>query len=137
MRLIPASLIEDKEVQAKWSSVKTIARIKSEVNRDGQDIVTYRHYISDEDFPKAAYYNMLARGHWSIENQLHRHLDVTFKEDASRARKGFAAQNLSLLKKLALQIVKNHNDKMSIRKRLFKAALDSKYLKKMLLNYNF
>lgn len=80
---------------------------------------------------------MLARGHWSIENQLHWHLDVTFKEDASHSRKGFAAQNLSLLKKLALQIARNHNDKLSIRKRLFRAALDSKYLMQMLLNYKF
>lgn len=50
-----------------------------------------RHYISDEDHPHAAYYAMLARGHWGIENQLHWHLDETFKEDACRARKGFAA----------------------------------------------
>lgn len=59
--------------------------------------VTKRYYISDEDYPKAAYYNMLARGHWTIENNLHWMLDVTFKEDASRARKGYAAENLSLL----------------------------------------
>ena len=38
-------------------------------------------------YPKAAYFNMLARGHWSIENQLHWNLDVTFLEDACRARK--------------------------------------------------
>lgn len=135
--ILPADLIEDKDVLARWPSLKTLARIKSEVYRDGQDIVTYRYYISDEDFPRAAYYNMLARGHWSIENQLHWHLDVTFKEDASRSRKGFAAQNLSLLKKLALQIARNHDDKLSIRKRLFRAALDSKYLMRMLLNYKF
>ncbi len=46
-----------------------------------------RYYISDEDFPKAAYFNMLGCGHWSIENQPHRNLDITFKEDACRARK--------------------------------------------------
>lgn len=40
---------------------------------------------------------MLARGHWTIENNLHWMLDVTFKEDASRARKEYAAENLSLL----------------------------------------
>lgn len=39
-------------------------------------------------------------------------LDVTFKEDASRARKGYAAENLSLVRKLALQIVKQHNAKI-------------------------
>ncbi len=76
--------------------------------------VTKRYYISDEDYPKAAYYNynMLARGHWTIENNLHWMLDVTFKEDASRARKGYAAENLALVRKLALPIVKQHNAKI-------------------------
>ena len=60
---------------------------------------------------------MLASGHWFIGNQLHRNLDVTFKEDANRARKGFAAQNLSIIRKLALQVVKSHNDNRSIRKK--------------------
>lgn len=61
-------------------------------------------------------------------------LDVTFKEDASRSRKGYAAENLSLVRKLALQIVKQHNDKRSIKKRLFRAALSQDYLKEILLN---
>ena len=60
---------------------------------------------------------MLASGHWFIGNQLHRNLNVTFKEDANRARKGFAAQNLSIIRKLALQVVKSHNDNRSIRKK--------------------
>ena len=72
--------------------------------------------------------------HWTIENNLHWMLDVTFKEDASRARKGYAAENLSLVRKLALQIVKQHNDKRSIKKRLFRAALSQDYLKEILLN---
>ncbi len=83
----------------------------SHVDYGDHQATTIRRYISDEDFPKAAYYNMLARGHWSIENQLHWCLDVIFKEDASRARKGYAAQSLSLLRKLSLQIVKNYSDK--------------------------
>lgn len=73
-------------------------------------------------------------GHWGIENQLHWHLDVTFHEDACRTRKGFAAQNLSTVRKLALQILKAHNDKKSIRKRIFSAALSQHYLFDVLLN---
>ena len=55
----------------------------------------------------------------------------------SRARKGFAPQNLSLLRKIALQGVKAHNDKRSIRKRLFRAALSQDYLRELLLNFKF
>lgn len=75
---------------------------------------------------------MLARGHWGIENQLHWHLDVTFKEDACRARKSFAAQNFSTVRKLALQIAKAHSDNRSIRKRLFRASLSQDYLLELL-----
>ena len=59
-------------------------------------------------------------------------VDVTFKEDACRARKGFAAQNLSTVRKMALQIVKAHSDNRSIRKRLFRASLSQDYLLELL-----
>jgi len=57
---------------------------------------------------------------------------VTFKEDASRARKGNAPENLSTLRKLALQIIEDQNDNLSIRKRRLKAAYDIKYLEKLI-----
>ena len=133
-RILPAGAIEDEEVLSRWNGLKTIVEITSTVDYGDRTAVTKRYYISDEDYPKAAYYNMLARGHWAIENNLHWMLDVTFKEDASRARKGFAAENLSLVRKMALQVVKQHNDKRSIKKRLFRAALSQDYLKELLLN---
>ncbi len=134
-----ADKIWDKDLVSKWIDLNTIVELKSEVTqkKTQETTITKRYYISDEDFPKAAYYNMLARGHWTIENLLHWHLDVTFLEDASRARKGNAAQNLSLIRKLALQVVRNYSDKRSIRKRLFKASLNEKYMIGMVKNYNF
>ncbi|WP_304408237.1 ISAs1 family transposase [Bacteroides acidifaciens] len=112
--------------------------MSSEVIVGDRKTTSVRHYISDEDFPKAAYYAMLARGHWGIENQLHWHLDVTFKEDACRSRKGFSGQNLSMLRKLALQIAKATPDKkISIRKRLYRASLNSQYLLQLLNNFKF
>jgi predicted transposase YbfD/YdcC len=88
-----------------------------------------RYYISDEVVQNTAYFNSLVRGHWSIETQLHWHLDVTFKEDACRARTGNAPENLSTLRKLALQIITQHNDKLSLKKRRVKASYDLDYLK--------
>ena len=133
-RILPADAVEDEEIRTRWNGLKTIVEITSTVDYGNRTAVTKRYYISDEDYPKAAYYNMLARGHWTIENNPHWMLDVTFKEDASRARKEYAAENLSLVRKLALQIVKQHNDKRSIKKRLFRAALSQDYLKEILLN---
>lgn len=97
--------------------LKTLVEITSTVDYGDHTATTVRRYISDENFSKAAYFNMLTRDHWSIENHLHWNLDVTFKEDACRARKGYAAQNLSAIRKLAMQIVKCHSDKRSIRKK--------------------
>ena len=138
-RILSADKIWDTEVRERWKNLTTIVELESEVTqkKTGETTTTKRYYISDENFPKAAYYNMLARGHWTIENLLHWHLDVTFLEDASRARKGYAAQNLSLIRKLALQVVKNYTDKRSIKKRLFRASLNNEYMIDLVKNYKF
>lgn len=136
-RILKADAIEDKEVLERWPGLKTLVEITSTVDYGDHVATTVRRYISDEDFPKAAYFNMLARGHWSIENQLHWNLDVTFLEDACRARKGYAAVNLSAIRKLAMQIIKEHADKSSLKKRRFKASLSNDYLSELLLSAQF
>ena len=78
------------------------------------------------------YFNKLARGHWSIENHLHWHLDVTFREDNCRARSGNAPENLSSMRKLALQIINQPKDKLSLKKRRVKAAFNLEYLKSLI-----
>lgn len=137
-RVVSADRMEDRDVMLRWPGLKTLVEITSRVTVGAEaQVTTTRHYISDEAFPHAAYYAMLARGHWGIENQLHWHLDVTFKEDASRARKGYAAQNMSTMRKIALQAVKAHSDKRSVRKRLFRAAISQDYLKELINNLKF
>lgn len=139
-RIIKASDIDDPigvEAVSRWPKLTTLIEVTSRVDHGDHVTQAKRLYISDEDFPKAAYFNMLARGHWSIENQLHWNLDVTFLEDACRARKGFAAINLSTIRKLAMQIIKEHIDKSSLRKRRFKASLSNNYLTDMLLKAKF
>ncbi len=130
--ILPAGDYLMDETLASWKNLSTIVRI--EAIRRVNDKVSHeiRYYISDESEPRAGYYSSLVRGHWSIENQLHWHLDVTFKEDACRARKGFASQNLSVLRKVALHVVSEQKDKLSMKRRLYKAALDINYLKKLL-----
>lgn len=136
-RILDAGAIGDKDVLNRWPGLKTLIEVTSTVDYGDHIATTVRRYISDEDFPMAAYFNMLARGHWSIENQLHWNLDVTFLEDACRTRKGFAAVNLSTIRKLAMQIIKEHVDWSSLRKRRFKASLSNDYLMDMLLKANF
>ena len=132
-RILDVSSIEDREVSARWPGLKTLVEITSTIDYGDHTATTVRRYISDEDFPKAAYFNMLARGHWSIENQLHWCLDVVFKEDASRARRNYAPCNLSAIRKLALQIIKCMDDKASLKKRRFRASLSPDYFIQLLL----
>jgi predicted transposase YbfD/YdcC len=130
--VLPAREFLMEESIAPWKSLQTIIRIQTTREIKGKSTDEIRYYISDESQERAAYFNALARGHWAIENQLHWHLDVTFKEDKCRTRTGYAPQNLAVLRKGALHLVSNLKDKLSIKKRLYKAALDSEYLKKVL-----
>jgi predicted transposase YbfD/YdcC len=130
--ILPACEFLMEENLAPWKNLKTLIRLESKREVQGKSTQEVRYYISDEQETKAPYFYSLIRGHWSIENQLHWHLDVTFKEDACRARAGYASQNLSVLRKMALHIVSEQKDKHSIRKRLYKAALDIGYLRKLL-----
>lgn len=121
----------EENIQA-WKNLGTI--IRSDAKREVQGKVTLetRYYISDEKESSAAYFSSLIRGHWNIENQLHWHPDITFKEDECRAGTGYASQNLSVLRKMALHIVSEQKGKLSIKKRLYKAALDIGHLKRLL-----
>jgi len=120
------------ENQSQWCGLKTLIKVEATRMIRGKETSETRFYISDEQDKTAEYYNALVRGHWSIENQLHWHLDVTFKEDASRVRKGNAPENLATLRKLALQIIAAQKDKLSLKKRRVMAAYYEDYLRKLL-----
>ena len=130
--ILPACEYLLEENLAAWKNVSTL--IKIDASREIKGVVKQetRYYISDETAENPAYYLALARGHWGIENQLHWHLDVTFKEDDCRTRQENAPLNLSTIRKFALQILSNQKDKLSLKKRQYKAALDVMYLKKII-----
>lgn len=68
-RIPKADKIGDKVVMDRWHGLETLVEVASTVDYGDHVAATVRRYISDEDFPKAAYFNMLVCGHWSIENQ--------------------------------------------------------------------
>lgn len=74
----------------------------------------------------------VARTHWTIENQLHWVLDVDFDEDAARSRKDNAPQNLALIRKLALNLLRLHPDKGSIKGKIKRAAWNDDFLLSLL-----
>lgn len=72
------------------------------------------------------------RGHWGIENQLHWVLDVVFKEDQSRLRKGHGAQNMAIVRHFAINLVRAASDKRTIKLRRKYAGWDTEYLSTIL-----
>ena len=70
----------------------------------------------------------IVRTHWTIENQLHWVLDVVFAEDGARNRKDNGPQNLALIRKIALNLLRSHPDKASIRRKIKRAGWDDMFL---------
>ena len=90
-----------------------------------------RYYISSLK-TNAARFNRLVRGHWGIENKLHWILDVTFSEDKSRIRKGYADENFSTIRRMALNILKLNDSKESLNVKRKKAGLNDQFREKLL-----
>jgi hypothetical protein len=74
----------------------------------------------------------VARTHWSIENRLHWVLDVAFGEDAARNRKDHGPQNFALLRKLALNLQRQHPETGSIKGKLKRAGWNDDFLLSLL-----
>ena len=92
------------------------------------------HAILDQvvEWRPAARLLEIVRAHWGIENQLHWVLDVVFDEDASRSRKDNAPQNLALLRKLALNVLRTHPDPASLRRKIKRAGWEDNFLSSLL-----
>lgn len=115
----------------KWKGFKTIVMVRRQRTLwNGQtDGVCY--YISSLA-ADAAVIAQAIRDHWSIENSLHWVLDVTFQEDASRIRNGHGPENVGLLRRLCVNLIKRHPAKGSIKTKRFRAALNRDFLLELL-----
>jgi predicted transposase YbfD/YdcC len=117
-----------------WRDLLSVAMV--EATREIGDKVSreVRYYLSSLEVD-AERMQEIIRGHWAIENSCHWILDVVFREDDSRVRVGNAAQNLALVRKLALSMLSREKScKRGVKVKRFKAALDLQYLLKRLQN---
>ncbi|MBU3926402.1 MAG: ISAs1 family transposase [Bacteroidetes bacterium] len=122
------------EEQVKWKNLQLIIRIESTrefKNSDKPKENSIRYYISSLKCTAIEFQHII-RSHWSIENKLHWTLDVAFLEDQSRKRDNNAAQNFSVLMKIALNLLKNEKTaKVGVRGKRLKAGWDNHYLEKL------
>ena len=116
----------------KWPKAKMIGMIETECRREGKDVHEIRFYISStkcsaEEFAK------VVRAHWGIENSLHWVLDVAFREDESRMRNGNSAENFSMIRRLALNLIKQEKSiKNGVKGKRLRAGWDEEYFLKIL-----
>lgn len=110
---------------AKWPKIKTIAMVMSERDlQNGKTTHDCRFYISSLD-TQAEHLLSITRQHWAVENSLHWTLDMTFREDESRIRKGQAPENFAIMRHIALNILKRDNSvEASVKRKRMLAALN-------------
>lgn len=118
----------------KFKDLKSIIGVKSEriIKKTGESTVEYRYYITSLKNIDPEKISSYIRQHWSIENNLHWQLDVTFKEDHSKKVKN-AARNFSAVTKIALSVLKkDKTTKGSMNLKRLKAGWDDNYLSTLL-----
>ena len=116
------------ETTTGWASLTTLIMVRSQRWQGHQMSHATRFFISSLEKATAEELAHYIRHHWSIENQLHWQLDVVFNEDGSQVRHQQAAQNLALLRKMALSALRREPTMMSMNRKRKKAARDDDYL---------
>ncbi len=120
---------------ARWEGLASFIQVESE--RRTADTVSYetRYYISSLPCDRAAVLAAKIRGHWSVENPLHWHLDVTFREDDCLVSAGHAAENLSLVRKIVLTMMtRDPSRKGSVAANRKRAGWNNDHLLKILVH---
>ena len=88
----------------KWSGLKSIGMVESQREMNGKVSIQQRYYILsiESDVQR---FSAAVRSHWSIENQLHWVLDVGFTEDAAQSCSGYSAENLAVIRHVAINLL--------------------------------
>jgi predicted transposase YbfD/YdcC len=111
-----------------FPGIRALAKVDSLRRIEGKsDEIKTRYFLLSYPFP-ADQLLRIVRTHWTIENQLHWVLDVVFDEDGARNRKDNGPQNIALVRKIALNLLRSHPDKASIRRKIKKAGWDDMFL---------
>lgn len=111
----------------RWSALYSIGMVEAERYIDGKVTSQIRYFISSLTSDAKVFANAV-RKHWSIENQLHWVLDVSFREDESRIRRDNAPENFGVFRHVAINALRNEKTcKKGIKAKRFKATLQPDY----------
>lgn len=121
---IQVEQIEDEYARTFYAKARQIIRVKRLHQVDGkQPKITTHYYITSLD-TDLEHLKETIRAHWSVENNLHHTLDVVFKEDDLVAQVNNLSNNLSLIRKVALNLLTAHHGTIGTKRRRFTAGLN-------------
>lgn len=106
------------------------------IEKNGEKTVQRHYFIYSCKNMTATQIMKAKRAHWGIENSLHWVLDLSFREDESRARKGESAENFNILRQIVYNILKSDSSfKESFPNKQFRCMLDSSYLDYIVISW--
>ena len=111
-----------------WNNLNSIVLVESTRIVNNKETFHKRIYISSLTDESPEGYANLVRGHWGIENNLHWHLDLTFREDDSRVRKDNGPMNLNIFRKFGLFLLTHEPSKISLKRKRKKASRDDNFM---------
>jgi predicted transposase YbfD/YdcC len=114
-----------------WTGLKAIGMCISERTVKGEWSEEVHYFIGSRKM-SAKEYGMALRKHWGIENNLHWQLDITFGEDANRVQRRHGAENLGLIRRLAVALLKRHPSEASMKCKRLAAAYNTDFLEEIL-----
>lgn len=116
-----------------WPGVRCLVEVRRERTIGGVASTSEHHFIASVETRRADRIAEVVRSHWGVENRLHWRLDVAFQEDQSRLRKGHGAENMSRLRRLALNALqRDRSEKMGVKNKRLMAGWDHRYLTRIL-----
>lgn len=119
-----------------WPGLRSVVVVESHREVIGQAPTIERRYFITSLPPDAEQLAGAIRGHWGVENSLHHVLDVTFREDDSRIRRANGAENMSRLRRMALNLLKKAKapkKNTSLRGKRKLAGWDNEFLRKVIM----
>ena len=116
---------------ADWPGAAAVVQVNREREVAGENTSTTHYYVTSYAGTAAEMAGWV-RGHWGIENGLHWVLDVVFREDDSRVRAGHAGENLAMVRRVAVSLLRRAPGKGTTPTKRLKAGWNDDYLLQVL-----
>lgn len=119
--------------KARWPGLQSIGMLEVKRTVNYETTRSVRYFVTSLSYRQMKDFMRGVRNHWNIEINLHWSLDVSFDDDRNRARSGHAQESLSILKRIALNMLTRENStRIGIKAKRKKAGWDNQFLRKII-----